>query len=63
MCSRPQCLQFETHTGVLLQLVEEVLGGDEVVQEVAETVVLVGRLQDGKDLDRHECIIGIKRIR
>jgi len=41
-----------THAGVLLEFVQEVLGGNEVVQEVAKTVVLIGRLQHRKDLNK-----------
>lgn len=54
MCvfSATVCLQCGTHTGVLLQFVQEVLGRNKVVQEVAKTVVLIGRLQDREDLDR-----------
>ena len=37
---------------MLLQLVQEVFGRNEVVQEVAETVVLIRGLQDGEDLDK-----------
>lgn len=39
-----------THAGVLLEFVQEVLGRNEVVQEVAETVMLIGGLKDRKDL-------------
>jgi len=48
MCVFPAtvCLQFGTHTGVLLEFVQEVLGRNKVVKEVAKTVVLIGRLQD-----------------
>lgn len=45
-----RCLQCGTHAGMLLEFVQEVLGRDEVVQEVAKTVVLIGRLQDWEDL-------------
>lgn len=38
---------------MLLEFVQEVLGRDEVVQEVAKTVVLIGRLQDREDLDKY----------
>lgn len=53
VCSHPQCLLFGTHTGVLLEFVQEVLGRNKVVQEIPKTVVLIGRLQDWKDLDKH----------
>ena len=39
-----------THAGVLLQLVQQVFGGDEVVQQVAEAVMLIGGLQHREDL-------------
>lgn len=51
VCSRPQCLHVGTHAGVLLEFVQEVLGRNEVIQEVPKTVVLIGRLQDWEDLD------------
>lgn len=40
----------ETYAGVLLQFVQEVLGRNKVVQQVAKTVMLIRRLQDGEDL-------------
>lgn len=53
VCSHLQCLQFGTHTGMLLEFVQEVFGRNEVVQEVTKTVVLIGRLQDREDLDKY----------
>lgn len=41
---------METYTGVLLEFMQEVLGRNKVVQEVAKAVVLISRLQDWKDL-------------
>lgn len=38
----PETCVLSTHTGVLLEFVQEVLGWNEVVEEVAETVLLIG---------------------
>lgn len=50
VCLHLRCLK--THTGVLLEFVEEVLGRNKVVQQVAKTVMLIGGLQDREDLHK-----------
>lgn len=37
---------------MLLEFVQEVLGRHKVVQEVPKTIMLIGRLQDRKDLGK-----------
>ena len=50
-CSRVFSSVLSTHAGVLLQFVQQVFGGDEVVQQVAEAVMLVGGLQHREYLE------------
>lgn len=51
-CVRVLIQEKRTHAGVLLEFVQEVLSRNKVVQEVPKTIMLIGRLEDRKNLKK-----------